>query len=55
MHKEVVNIKHLNLFKNKDYYEGDNDENNRFTDDSHTGNDDFVRNLDKEQENEDDE
>ena len=39
-------------FWNKKDYEGDTNEKNCFTDDSRTGNDDCIRNLDKEQENE---
>ena len=38
-------------FLNKEDYEGDTDENNSFTYDLWTGNDDFVRNFYKEQEN----
>ena len=38
------------LFQNKEEYEGDTDEKNRFTDDSRTDNDDCVRHLYKEQE-----
>ena len=36
-------------FLRKEYYEGDTDENNHNTDDSRYENDDFVKNLDKEQ------
>ena len=42
-------------FWNKEDYEVDTDERNCFTDDSWTGNDDCVRNLDKEKKNEEDE
>ena len=42
-------------FLKKEYYEDDTNKNNSFTDDSQTGNDDCVRNLDKKQENEEDE
>ena len=42
-------------FLNREYYEVDADKDNRFTDGSRTGNDDCVRKLDIEQENEDDE
>ena len=36
-------------FQHKVDYEGDTDEKNRGVDDSQSDNDDFVRNLDKEQ------
>ena len=42
-------------FWHKVDYEGDTDENNRCSDDSQAETDNCLRNLDKEQENEDDE
>ena len=41
-------------FRYKEYYEGYRNERNPYTDDSQTGNDDCVRKLDTEQENEND-
>ena len=38
-------------FQDKEYYEGDTDEDNCYTDDSWTRNDDCVRRSDIEQEN----
>ena len=52
---EKYSLKKPPYFRHKVDYEGDTIENNRCYDDSPTETDDFVRNLNKEHENEDDE